>query len=42
MSFHNQIERPVANLRRDNGQDLPALVDQVAGLVKDVQDVWRM
>ena len=36
-AFNNQVEGSVPNLRRDDGQDFPALVDQIAGTVEDMQ-----
>jgi hypothetical protein len=38
----NQVEWPIPDLLRHDGQDLSALVDHVAGAVEDVQDARLM
>lgn len=36
--FNDQIKWTLPDLRRDNRQDVAALVDQIAGAIEDVQD----
>ena len=38
--LHNNIERSIADLRCDDGNNISVLVDQITGVVKDVQDNW--
>jgi len=38
--LNDKIERSVPDLRCDDGQNFPALIDQIAGMVKDVQNTW--
>jgi hypothetical protein len=41
-SGYHQIERTLTNFWRDDGQDFRPLVDQIAGLVKDMQNAWSL
>lgn len=36
--WYDEVERSISNLRRDNGQNLPAFIDEVTGVVEDMQD----
>lgn len=38
--FDNEIQRSIPNLWRDDGQNFLALIDQIAGIIEDVQNAW--
>ena len=40
--FDNKIKRSVPNLWRDDGQNFLALIDQIAGMIEDVQNARVM